>query len=147
MYRYESWSIKKAECQRIDAFKLVLVKTLWSHLECKIKSVNPKGNQPWIFTGRPDVEAETPILWPSDAKSWLVGKDLDAGKDWRWEEKGTIEDEMVGWHHWLNGHEFEQTAGDHDGQGSLACCIPWDHRVGHDWVTEQQQWFLYQCPY
>ena len=148
MYGYESWSIIKAECQRIDAFKLVLVKTLWSHLECKeIKSVNPKGNQPWIFIGRPDVEAETPILRPSDAKSWLVGKDLDAGKDWRREEKGTIEDEMVGWHHWLNGQEFEQTVGDRDGQGSLAYCSPWDHRVGHDWVTEQQQWFLCQCPY
>ena len=143
MYGYESWSIKKAECRRIDAFKLVLVKTLWSALECKeIKSINPKGNQSWIFIGRPDVEAETPILWPFDAKSWLIGKDPDGGKDWRREEKGMIEDEMVGWHHQLNGHEFEQTPGDHDGQGSLACCSPWDRRVGHDWVNNNSDFYV-----
>ena len=87
---------------------VVLKKTLESPLDCKeIQPVHPKGDQSWVFTGRTDVEAETPILWPSDAKSWLIGKDPDAGKDWRWEEKGTTEDEMVGWHHWLNGHEFE----------------------------------------
>ena len=85
-----------------------------------------------------DAEAEAPILWPPDVKSWLIGKDLDAGKGWRWEEKGTTEDEMVGWHHQLNGHEFEQALGDGEGQGSLACCSPWGRRDGHDWVTEQQ---------
>ena len=87
---------------------VVLEKTLESPLDCKeIKSVNPKGDQSWIVIGRTDAEAETPILWPPDAKNWLIGKDPDAGKDWRREEKGTTEDEMVGWHHWLNGHEFE----------------------------------------
>ena len=81
-------------------------------LDCKIKPVNPKGKQSWIFIGRTDAEAEAPILWPRDANSWLIWKDLDAGKDWRQEEKGMTEDEMVGWHHWLNGREFEQTPGD-----------------------------------
>ena len=105
---------------------VVLEKTLESPLDWKeIKSVSPKGNQSWIFIGRTDVEAETPILWPPDVKSWLTGKDPDAGKDWRQEEQGTTEDEMVGWHHWLNRHEFEQALGDGEGQGSLACCSPW----------------------
>ena len=109
MHGCESWIMKKAECQRIDDFwTVVLEKTLESPLGCKeIQSVHPKGNQPWIFIGRTDVEAETPILWPPDAKSWLSWKDPDAGKDRRPEEKGTTEDEMVGWHHWLNGHRFE----------------------------------------
>ena len=89
---------------------VVLEKTLESPLDCKqIQPVNPKRNQPWIFIGRTDAEAETPILWSPDVKNWLIWKDLDAGKDWRWEEKGMTEDEMVGWHHWLNGHEFEWT--------------------------------------
>ena len=92
---------------------MVLEKTLESPLDSKeIQPVNPKGNQPWIFIGRTDAEAEAPRLWPSDAKSWFTGKDPDAGKDWRQEEKGTPEDEMVVWHHWLNEHEFEQTLGD-----------------------------------
>ena len=87
---------------------VVLEKTLESPLDCKeIQSVNPKGNQSWIFIGRTYAEAETPILWPHDAKNWLIGKDPDAGKDWRQEEKGTKEDKMIGWHHWHNGHEFE----------------------------------------
>ena len=98
-----------------------LEKTLKSPLE--IKPVNSKGNQPWIFIGKTDVEA--PILWPSDVKSQLIGKDPDAGKDWGQEEKGSTEDEIVGRHHWLNGHEFEQTPGDSEGQGSLAYCSPW----------------------
>ena len=86
----------------------MLEKTLESPLDHKeIQSVNPKGNQSWIFIGKTDAEAETPIFWPPDVKNWLFGKDPDAGKDWRWEEKGTPEDEMVGWHHWLNRHEFE----------------------------------------
>ena len=101
-----------------------------------IKPVHPKGSQSWIFIGRTDAEAETPILWPLDAKSWLIRKDPDAEKDWR-QEKGETEDEMVGWHHPLDGHEFEQAPGVCDGQGSLTCCSPWGlKRVGHDWVTE-----------
>ena len=89
---------------------VVLEKTLESPLDFKeIKPVHPKGNQSWIFIGRTDAEAETPILWPPDGKNWLIGKDPDAGKDWRWEEKGTTEDEMVGWHHRFNGHQFERT--------------------------------------
>ena len=116
---------------------VVLEKTLESPLDCKeSKLVNPKGNQPWIFIGRTDAEAEAPILWPPNAKSWLTGKDPDAGKDWRQEEKGLTEGEMVGWHHLLNGHEFEQALGVGDGQGSLACCSPWCLRVGQDWATE-----------
>ena len=88
---------------------MVLEKTLESPLDCKeIKLVNLKGNHSWIFIGKTDAEAETPILWPPDAKNWLIGKDPDAGKDWRQVEKGTTEDEMIGWHHWLDGHEFEQ---------------------------------------
>ena len=105
---------------------VVLEKTLESLLDCKeIKPVHPKENQSWIFIGRTDAEAETPILWSSDVKSQLTGKDPDAGKDWRQEEKGTTEEEMVGWHHWLNGHEFEQTLEDGGGQRSLVCCSPW----------------------
>ena len=100
---------------------VVLEKTLESPLDSKeITPVHPKGNQSWIFTGRTDAEAETPILWPPDSKSRLIGKDLDTGKDWEQEKKGATEDEMVGWHHWLNRHEFEQTLGDSEGQGSLA---------------------------
>ena len=103
MYRFESWTIKKAECWRIDTFKL----WCWRKLCKEFQPVHPKGNQSWIFIGRIDVEAETPILWPPDVKNWLIWKDPDAGKDWRWEEKGTTEDEMVGRHHWLDGYEFE----------------------------------------
>ena len=105
---------------------VVLEKTLESPLDCKeIQPVHPKGNWSWVFIGRTDVKAETPVFWPPDAKSWLIWKDPDAGKDWRQEEKGTTEGEMVRWHHWLNRHEFGQTPGDGDGQGSLACCSPW----------------------
>ena len=108
MYGCESWTIKKAEHWRIDAFELwCWEKILESPLDCKeIQPVHPKGTQPWIFIGRTDAEAETPILWPSDAKNWLNGKGPDAGQDWRWEEKGMTEDEMAGWHHHINGHEF-----------------------------------------
>ena len=103
---------------------VVLEKTLESPLDCKeIKPVHPKGTQSWIFIGKTDAEA--PIPWPPDAKSWLTGKDHDAGKDWRQEEKGMTEDEMVGWHHWLNRHEFEQALGDGKGQGTLVCDSPW----------------------
>ena len=106
--------------------RLMLEKTLESPLDCKeIQPDNPRGNQPWIFIGRTDAEAETPKLWPPDAKSWLIGKDPDAGKDWRQAEKGMTEDGMVGWNHRLNGHEFEQTPGDGERQGGLACYRPW----------------------
>ena len=105
---------------------VVLEKTLESPLDCKeIQPVNPKGDQSWVFIGRTDVEAETPILWPPYAKSWLIWKDPEPGKDWRQEEKGTTEDEMVRWHHQLNGHELEGTLGVGDGQGGLACCGSW----------------------
>ena len=107
MYRCESWTMKKAECWRIDAFELwCWRRTLESPLDCKkIQPVHPKGDQSWVFIGR-TVEVETPILWPPDVKNWLIWKNSDAGNDWRWEETGTSEDEMVGWHHQLNGHEF-----------------------------------------
>ena len=116
----ESW-VPKNWC----FWTVVLEKTLESPLDCKeIQPVHPKGNQSWIFIGRTDAEAGTPVIWSPDGKSWLIWKDPDAGKDRRWEEKGITEDEMVGWHHQLYGHEFEQTPGD-GGQGSLACCCPW----------------------
>ena len=116
---------------------LVLEKSLESPLYCnEIQPVHPKGDQSWIFIGRTDAEAEVPILWPPDVKNWLIGKAPDAGKDWRQEEKGKREDEMVGRHHRLDGREFGQALGVGDGQGSLACCSPWGRRVGHDWVTE-----------
>ena len=122
---------------------VVLEKTLDSPLDSKeIKPVNPKGNQPWIFTGRTGAEAEAPILWPTDAKNWLTGKDPDTGKDWRQKEKGVAEDEMIGWYHELNGHSFEQTPGDSDGQGTLSCCSTRGHKDlamgSHDLATEQQ---------
>ena len=108
---------------------VVLEKTLESPLECKeIKPVNSKGNQSWILFGRTDAKTEAPIPWPPDAKRWLTGKDPDAGKDWGQEEKGATEDKMVGWHHQLNGHEFEQAPGDREGQGSLECCSPWGRK-------------------
>jgi len=108
---------------------VVLEKTLESPLDCKeIQPVYPKGNQSWIFIGRANVEAETPILWLPDAKNWLIWKDPDAGKDWRQEEKGTTEDEMVGWHHRLNGHELGWAPGIGDGQGGLVCYSPWGRK-------------------
>ena len=113
---HENWALKNW-C----FWTVVLEKTLESPLDCKeIQLAHPKGDQSWVFIGRTDVEAETPILWPSDAKSWLFGKDPDAGKDWGQEKKGTTEDEMAGWHHGLNGHEFEWTPEVGDGQGGLA---------------------------
>ena len=115
-----------------------LDKTLESPLHCKeIKPVNPEGNLS-VFIGRTHAEAETPIFWPPDAKNWLIGKASDAGKDWRQEEKGRIEDEMVGWYHRLDGNEFEQALGVGDGQGSLVCCIPWGHKESD--TIEQLNW-------
>ena len=127
MYGCESWTIKKAKHQRTDAFELWCWRRLESPLDCKeIQPVHPKGNQSRIVIGRTHAEAETPTLWPPDVKNWLTGKDPDAGKDWR-QEKGTTKDDMVGWHHWLNGHKFEQGPGVGDGQGILARCSPWGH--------------------
>ena len=125
MYWCENCTIMKGEHQRIDAFELWWWRTLESPLDCKeTKSVSLIGNQSWLFIGRTDAEDEAPILWPPDGKRQLIGKDPDAGKDWRQEEKGTTEDEMVGWHHRLNGCEFEQTPRDSEGQKSMACCHP-----------------------
>jgi len=108
----------------------------WESLDCKeIKPVHPKGNQSWIFIGMTDAETETPIIWPPDVKNWLIGKDSDAGKDWRQEERQTTEDEMVACHHRLNGYEFKQASGVGDGQGSLVCCSPWGHKESD--TTEQ----------
>ena len=153
MYGRENWTVKKAEHQKIDAFfnlficlfiylfiylfyftilsrfcfwTVLLEKTLESPLDCKeIQTVHSKGDQPWVFFGRNDAKAETPVLWPAHVKSWLIGKDSGAGKDWGQEEKGMTEDEMAGWHHWLDGHEFEWTPGVGDGQGGLVCCDSW----------------------
>ena len=111
-------------------------KSLESPFDCKeIKLVNPKGNQSWIFTGRTDAEAETLTLWPPEGKNWLSGKDPDAGKDCRQEEKGKTEDEMVGWHHWLDGHEFEQALGVGNGQGSLCSPWGWKELVTTEWLN------------
>ena len=132
----ESWTVKKAERRRIDAFELWCWRKLLSPFDCKeIQPFSPKVNQSWIFIGRTDAKAEAPILWPPDAKNWLIGKDPDAGKDWKQEEKGMTEDEMVGWYHQLNGHEFEQAPGICDGQGTLVCCSPWGHKELN--MTEQ----------
>ena len=130
----ESW-VPKNWC----FWTMVFEKTLESPLDCKvIQPVHPKGDQSWVFIGRTDVEAETPILWPPDVRNWPIWKDPDAGKDWRREEKGMTEDKMVGWHHWLNGHEFEQGLGVGDEQGGLACCSLWDHKELD--TTEQLNW-------
>ena len=109
-----------------------------------VRGLGKSPHQPWIFIGRTDAEGEAPILWPHDAKNWLTGKDPNAGKDWRQEEKGTTEDEMVAWHHWLDGHKFEQALGVGDGQGSLACCNPWGRK---DWHTaERLNWTELKFP-
>ena len=133
----ESWA-QKNWC----FWTVVLEKTLERPLDCKeIQPVHPQGDQSWVFIGRTDAEAETPILWPPDAKSWLIGKDLDAGRDWGQEEKGMTEDETAGWHHRLNGHELEWTPGVGDRQGGLACCDSWgrkesDTTVWLNWLTD-----------
>ena len=144
MYGYDSWTIKKAECWRIDAFELWCWRTLQSPLDSKeIQPVHPKGDQSWIFIGRTDAEAETPILCPPDVKSSLIWKDPDAGKDWGQEERGTTEDEMVGWHHRLNGPGFGWTPGVGDGQGGLACCGSWGHKESD--TTERLNWTELNC--
>ena len=141
MYGCESWTIKKLECRRTGAFELWnwrrLLRVPWPARRSN-QSFLKKKNKPRIFTGRTDAEAEAPILGPPHVKSWLVGKDPDAGKDWRQEEKGMTEDEMVGWHHRLNGHESEWTPGVGDGQGSLACWSPWGCKESD--TAEQLNW-------
>ena len=129
----EPGRLQSIELQRVGhhwnnwASLFKLERTLESPLDCKeIKPVNSKGNQPWIFIGR--TNAEVPLLWPTDAKSRLMGKNSDTGKDWRLKEKGTAEEEMVRLHQWLKGHEFEQTPGESEKQGSLECCSPWGHK-------------------
>ena len=130
----DSWSLKNW-----SFWTVVLEKTLKSSLDFKeIKPVNPEGNQSQIFIGRTDAEAETLTLWPPDPKNSLTGKDPDAGKDWRQKETGMTDDGMVGWYHWLDGHEFEQAPGVDDGQGSLACFSPWGHKESD--TTEQLNW-------
>ena len=130
--------------RKLSAEELMLLncgvgKTLESPLDCKeIQLVHPKGYQSWVFFGRNDVEAETPILWPPHVKSWLTGKDPDVGRDWGQEEKGTTEDETAGWHHWLDGREFEWTPGAGDGQGGLACCNSWGRKESD--TTERLNW-------
>ena len=117
----QSWAMKNW-C----FWTMVLEKTLESPLDCKeIQPIHPKGDQSWVFFGRTDVEAETTILWPPDVKRWLIWKDPDTVKDWGQEKKGMTEDEMSGWHHWINGHGFGWAPGVRDGQGGLACCISW----------------------
>ena len=130
----ESWALKNW-----FFWTMVLEETLESPLDCKeIQLVTPKGNQSWIFTWRTDAEAETPILWPPDVNNCLIWKDPDAGKDWRQEGKGMTVDEMVGWYHQLDGHEFEQVPGGDDGQGSLVWCSPWGRK---EWeMTERPKW-------
>ena len=136
MYECESWTIRKAVSKNWHFQTVVLEKTLESPLESK--PFNPKlGNQPWIIIGRTGAETEASKLWPPDVKSLLTGKDPDAGKVWGREEKGVTEDEMVGWHHRLNGYyEFEQTLGDNEGQGGLVCYCSQCHRVRHNYVTD-----------
>ena len=132
----ESW-VPKNGC----FWAVVLEKTLESPLDCKeIQPVHPKWDQSWVFIGRTDVEAEIPILWPPDAKSWLIWKDPDAGKDWGQEKKGRTEDEMVGWHHRLNGHRFGWTPGIGDGLGGLACCGSWGRKESD--TTKWLNWMI-----
>jgi len=145
MYGCESWTVKKGECQKINA---VLEKTLESPLNCKeVQPVHFEGDQPWGFFGRNDAKAETPVLWPPHAKSWLIGKDSDAGRDWGQEEKGTTGDEMAGWHHWLDGLESEWTPEVGDGQGGLACCNSWGRKESDttEWLNwTELNWTLYR---
>ena len=129
------WRRPKNRC----FWTVVLEKTLESPLDCKeIQPVHSRGDQSWVFFGRNDAEAETPVLWPPHVKSWLIGKDCDAGRDWGQEEKGTTEDQMAGQHHWLDGREFEWTPGVGDGQGGLACCNSWGRKESD--MTEWLNW-------
>ena len=131
--------LRKLSAEELMLLNCGVVKTLERPLDCKeIQPVHSKGDQSWVFFGRNDTEAETLVIWPPHVKSWLIGKDSDAGRDWGQEEKGTIEDEMAGWHHWLNGRESEWTPGVGDGQGGLACCDLWGRKESD--TTEQLNW-------
>ena len=124
---------------------VMLEKTLESPLDCKeIQPVHPKGDQSWIFIRRNDAEAEIPVFWRPDVKNWFIWKDPYAWKDWRWKEKGMTEDETIGWHHWINGHEFELTPGVGDGQGGLACCDSWGRKESD--TTERLNWLNWMIP-
>ena len=145
MYGCESWSMRKAEYWTIDAFERWcwrrLLRVPWTARRSNqsiLKEISPE------YTGRTHAETETPVLWPPDAKNWLIWKDPDAGKDCRWEEKVTTEDEMVGWHHWFDGLEFEEAPGVGERHGGLVCCSPWGRRVGHNWATELN-WTRLEC--
>ena len=134
MYGCESWTIRKLRTEELMLLNCGVGEDSWESLGLQgDQPVNPKENQPWIFIGRIDIEAEAPILWLPDVKNWLIWKDPDAGKDWKQEEKGPTEDEMVGWHHCFNGHEFEQAPGV-EGQGSLVCCSPRAQTGLSDWT-------------
>ena len=142
MYGCESWTCKESWAPKNWCFwTVVLEKTLESPLDYKeIQPVHPKGDQSWVFIGRTDVEAETPVLWPPDAKSWLIWKDPDPEKDWGQENKGKTEDEMVRWHNQLNGHGFGWTPGVDDGQEGLACCCSWGHKESDTWLNDWTDW-------
>ena len=144
MYGCEIWTIKKAEHWRIDAFELWCWRRLL-RVPCSegFQIVHSKGDQSWVFFGRNDAKAEAPVLWPPHVKSWLIGKDSDAGRDWGQEEKGMTEDEMAGWHHRLDGCESVWTPGVGDGQGGLACCDSWGHK--HSDTTEWLNWTELKC--
>ena len=133
-----SWTEPRNWCLQI----VVLEKTLESSLESKVMPVNSKGNQTWVFIGRTDADIEAPILWPPDVKRWLIGKDPDFKKDWRQEEKGVTKYEVIGWHQWLNGHEFEQTPGHSQREGCLMCCSPWSHKESDttEWLNSNKCW-------
>ena len=139
LYGCENWTVRKAEHWRIDAFELScwrrLMRVPWT---ASPQPVHPKGDQSWVFIGRTDIEAETPILWSPHVKSWLIGKDPDVGRDWGQEEKGTTEDEVAGWHHWLDGHESEWTPGVGDGQRGLEYCDSWGCKESD--MTEWLNW-------
>ena len=144
---YHSFLIHSSDDGHWCFWTVVLEKILESSLNCKdIKPVTPKRNQSWILIGRTDAETEALILWPPDAKSWLIRKNPDAGKDWRQEEKEMTEDEMVWWHHWLNGHEFGQALADDEGQGNMACCSPWDRKESDttEWLKSNKPILVYQ---
>ena len=129
VYGYESGHKEGCAPKNWFFWTVMLEKTLESPLDCKeIKPINPKVSQSWTFIGRTDAEVEAPVFWPPDAKSWLIGKDPESGKDWRWEMKGTTEDEMIGWYPLFSGHESEQAPGDGEGQGSLVCCSLWGYK-------------------
>ena len=130
---------RKLNAEEFMLLNCVVGENSWASLGLQeIKPVHLKANQSWIFIGRTDTEGEAPVLWPPDVNNWLIGKGSHAGKDWRWEEKGPTEDELVGWYHWLDGHEFEQAPGVGDGQGSLGCCRPWGCKESD--MTEWLNW-------